>query len=103
MQKKAIRVDYYEVWRHRKENNDNYVDEKVDISSIFQILRDDSILERTFKYGGETIRFQEIEYDKENKTWEVQILRSRTLVIPGIADNLGGYTIDTLDERKILC
>lgn len=103
MKQKLIRIDYYETWRHREEDKDNYVDEKVNISNIFKILNNGSVEEKTFKYGGETIRFQKIEYDETNKIWEIQILRSRSSIIPGIADNQGGYTIDTLGKRKILC
>lgn len=97
---KAIKIDYYEVYRRRKENNNKYIEEKVDISAIFEILKDATVQERTFKYGGETIRFQEIKYDSENKIWEVQILRSRNIIAPGIADNSGNYTITTLTDDK---
>ena len=97
---KAIKIDYYEVYRRRKENNNKYVEEKVDISAIFEILKDATVQERTFKYGGETIRFQKIKYDTENKIWEVQILRSRNIIAPGIADNSGNYTITTLTDDK---
>ncbi|MCI8760504.1 MAG: hypothetical protein HFJ34_05230 [Clostridia bacterium] len=103
MKQKAIRVDYYEIWKYTKKDGNNYADERTNISYIFEVLKNGSITERTFKYGGETIRFQEIKYDEENKTWEIQILRSRNSIIPGIADNLGGYIIDTLEKRKVLC
>lgn len=101
MQPKAIRVDYYEVWRSREETKDKYINEKVNISYIFEILRNNSFVERTFKYGGETIRFQKIKYDKENKIWEIQLLRSRSQIIPGVANNnSGSYKIKTLEDGE---
>lgn len=100
MQQKAIKIDYYEVWIYRKKDQDNYEEEKINISAIFKMLQNNSVIERTFKYGGESIRFQEINYDKENRIWEIQLLRSRDIIIPGVADNSGNYTITTLDNDK---
>lgn len=100
MIQKAIKIDYYEVWRHRKKDDNTYIDEKVNISNIFKMLKDCSINERTFKYGGETIRFQKIEFEETEKIWEIQLLRSRNLMPPGVADNSGNYTITTLDDDK---
>lgn len=100
MQQKAIKIDYYEAWIYRKKDKDNYEEEKINISAIFKMLQNNSVVERTFKYGGESIRFQEINYDKENRIWEIQLLRSRDIIIPGVADNSGNYTITTLDNDK---
>lgn len=100
MESKAIRMDYYEVWEYKKMNNNTFKEQKMNIANILVLLEKMPIQERTFEYGGEKIRFQEIVFDSENKTWEIQLLRARNTIIPGVADDSGNYTIMKLENNK---
>lgn len=100
MKSKAIRVDYYEIWKYKKINNENFREQKVNIGNIFKLIEQMPIQERTFEYQGEKIRFQEITHDLENKIWEVQLLRARNKLLPGVADDSGNYTVMKLGDDK---
>lgn len=100
MKSKAIRIDYYEVWKYKKINNENFREQKINIGNIFKLLNQMPIQERTFEYQGEKIRFQEITFDLENKIWEIQLLRARNKLLPGVADDSGNYTVMKLGNDK---
>lgn len=100
MEQRAIRMDYYEVWEYKKIDNNNFEEQKLNISNILKLLRNMPIQERTFEYKGEKIRFQELEFDSENKIWEIQLLRARSALLPGVADDSGNYTVMKLENDK---
>lgn len=100
MEPKAIKMDYYEVWAYRKLNDSTFKEQKMNIANILKVLKEMPTTERTFEYGGEKIRFQEIIYDSVNEIWEIQLLRARNTLIPGVADEAGNYTVMKLENDK---
>lgn len=100
--KRGINVDYYEVWSYCKaKEKDGYKEGKCDISPILLHLQNADINDRTFEYNEEKVRVQEIQYHKDEAIWEIQLLRARKYVMPGIVDDDSGeYVIVTLDGNK---
>lgn len=98
--KKEIQFDYYEVHAYEldKENNVGR-DTKLDIAPIFENLLLIETVKRTQDYKNDKIRFQVV-YKKDDKIWEIQILRLRESLLPGIADNEGNYQIITLEDGQ---
>jgi hypothetical protein len=96
---RAITIDYYEIWTYENQEG-TYNECKYDITEILKQLKSISVTERTFEYNDEKIRIQEVKYHEEEKLWEIQILKSREYVKPGIADDNGKYIILDLGENK---
>lgn len=98
--RRGINIDYYEVWSYKEISKDKYEENKCDISDILIHLKDSDINDRTFEYNDEKIRVQEVKYHEVDDIWEIQLLRARKYIAPGIADDSGNYSIMVLDGDK---
>ena len=99
--RRGINIDYYEVWSYKEVEKDKYKEGKCDISPILLHLQKTAINDRAFEYNEEKIKVQKIKYHQDNEVWEIQLLRARKYVMPGIVDDdSGDYFIVTLDGNK---
>ncbi|MEI3402157.1 MAG: DUF6731 family protein [Clostridia bacterium] len=100
--KKEIQFDYYEVHCFEM-NEDNTVatDIKFDIDSILSDLSKIEVVKRTQIYKNDKIRFQ-IVNKTEDELWEMQVLRLRESMLPGIADEEGNFEIITLEDGQYI-
>ncbi len=97
---RGISIDYYEVWAYINDGTGKYNETKYDIAEIFELLSESDCTQRTFEYKEEKVRVQEVKYDKQNEIWEIQLLRAREYIQPGVADDTGNYDILDLGEDK---
>lgn len=99
MSKKNIQFDYFTVYTRNVENHK--MSEKLfDITPILKLLKKTEVVQTTRECMAEKARVQYLEFDKENKIWEIQLLRLREVNIPGIADDDGTYDVIKLDDGK---
>ena len=100
--KKEIQFDYYEVHCFEM-NEDNTIatDIKFNIDSILSDLNKIEVVKRTQIYKNDKIRFQ-IVNKTEDELWEIQVLRLRESMLPGIADEEGNFEIITLEDGQYI-
>ncbi len=100
--KKEIQFDYFEVHSFEM-NEDNTVarDVKLDITNILEELLLIEVVKRTQEYKSDKIRFQIVKRRLPN-IWEIQLLRLRESMLPGIADEEGNFQIMTLEDGQYI-
>ncbi len=100
--KKEIQFDYFEVHAFEMDKNNNVaMDIKMDITPILENLLHMETVDRTQNYKSDKIRFQVV-HKKDNSIWEIQLLRLREVLLPGIADDEGNYEIITLEDGQYI-
>ncbi|WP_113675451.1 DUF6731 family protein [Vallitalea guaymasensis] len=104
MKKKKIFFDYFEV-RILKSRKGKQPEEKAfDITKLLEKAKkliDDGQAKKTVRPTmGDSARFHEINYDRSNKIWDIQLLRLRDALLPGIADEEGEFEVIKLDSDK---
>ena len=96
---KTICFDYMKVCiqRYNKEE-DKLIEEVANLSNCFERVSNISPVDRTYNNGNEKIRIQVLK--KTEQIWQIQVLRLRDEIMPGIADDEGNYSIEILEDGK---
>ena len=100
MKAKKIRFDYFQVQK-AQDNEDGSVSIPLfNLSPVLERLMDLDSTERTYFFDNEQSRLQTVKkYEIDHRIcWELQFIRIRESVLPGIATKSGEFHILDLDE-----
>lgn len=78
------------------------VEKKLDLSGFFSAVAAAELRNTLRTINGERYRFHVCHFDETNACWEVQLLRLRDVLLPGVADEAGMYEILTLPEGRFI-
>ncbi len=95
--KKKVQFDYYKVYHIV--NNQKV---ELDLSNLFETMNGCNPTRTTRNYKGENARIQTLTFDDDKKIWEIQLLRLRETVPPGIAYEEGGYEPIRLESNEFV-
>lgn len=99
---KAICFDYLRTYIQRYDGETNTVIEELgDLEECLQRISKMDSVDRTLKMGNDKVRIQELK--KYDGLWEFLILKLRDVIMPGIADDNGNYTLEILEDGKYYC
>lgn len=103
MQTRSIRFEYYRLHCTKIEDNSTFFP-VVDITSLLEVALTKSPADRTYRFRGEEARLQQLKKIKLSgrDCWEIQFLRIRDGVLPGIAKIDGTFEIMDLEPDEFI-
>lgn len=96
--KKTVRFDHFKPYFYQTDENGNANEAEYNLSKLFQDISSVSFAESKKTIAGEIHMFHVCKHHTHSKIWEIQILRLREKILPGIADAEGSYELIRLGE-----
>lgn len=97
---KVIEIDLFRPYFMQK-GSDGVLRECVyDLSALFKHIIKAPLTETKRRIYGDNHMFHVCKYNERKKLWEIQILHLREQLLPGIADEGGGYELIQLDNNQ---
>ncbi len=97
---KVVEIDLFRPYFLQK-GSDGVLKECIyDLSALFKHITKSPLTETKMRIYGDNHMFHVCKYNERKKLWEIQILHLREQLLPGIADEVGGYELIQLGDNE---
>jgi len=100
MGRKTVQFDYLKFFYYAEADNGVLVETPLDLSELFRKIEENDVTKTCRLINDEEHRFHVCSRNDDINTWEVQLLRQREELRPGISNQDGSYALISLDEGQ---
>lgn len=98
--KKPVQFDHFRPYYLARDAHGQSQEHVYDLKSLLQHVKDHPFSETRKTILGDLHMFHICRYDSTLHVWEIQILRLREKMLPGIADDSGTYELIRLEDNQ---